>query len=94
MVRLSGRSLEVPTPIYLFLTPDRGKINKGDFNSSLVNSSRFLFCDPRRFLGSLTGRDYSQHCLKRSWREERCAQAGLGQTPVPQVLPAACLAAS
>lgn len=52
---------------YLFIfTPDRGKINKGEFNSSLMNSSCFLFCNLAGSFGSLTGRDYSQHCLKPS----------------------------
>lgn len=37
---------------YLFIfTPDRGKINKGEFNSSLMNSSCFLFCNPNDSFG-------------------------------------------
>lgn len=46
IVKLSVRMKSGDRNQYLFIfTPDGGKINKGEFNSSLMNSSCFLFCN-------------------------------------------------
>jgi len=56
IVKLSVRVKSGDRKRYGFIfTPDRGKINKGEFNSSLMNSSCFLFCNLNDSFGKLYG---------------------------------------